>query len=159
MKKKFILGLLFIAPLLLGGCGNGESTDPTSAEPTSTVPTKRHMEDVCNDISENLGIEIPYFVQGYYKKAINYSIQGVDYSDTKPASGVLFPVVSDLYSKMPEYLTLYEFRYYATGDDYWGDNSGDTVFRGYLKVDQVSVLLLSYCYNDCLMGEVTISEN
>ena len=95
-----------------------------------------------------------------YAGALNFSDDGVDYSDTKAAESVLKPVVETLEYYMPEYLVLSEEKYYAEEDDYWGDESGDTAYDMILVTPDLSVgvELYSYCYNGMLIGAIFVFE-
>ena len=114
------------------------------------------VEEVASDIGDLLGITLSD--KGtYYGVSLNFSEDGVDYSDTQAAEDVLSPVVNTLYYYyMPEYLELVGAAYFAPEDDFWGDESGDTAYYAYLEVDEVGVDLISYCYNGYLIGQIAV---
>lgn len=119
-------------------------------EPAKTV------EGVAADIGSNLGVDLTN-KDTYFIITLNFSQEGVDYSNSQAAEDVLMPVVATLYNNyMPEYLELQSASYFAAEDDFWEDESGDTAYYAFLSVDEVGVDLIGYCYNGYLLGQVVV---
>ena len=95
----------------------------------------------------------------YYTGGINLSEDGEDYSNPQAAESVLKPVVDMLVSYIPTAFGSYTYHYWTSAEDYWEDESGDTVSQAaYESVPggACSVEVISYCYNSNLLGVVSV---
>ena len=95
----------------------------------------------------------------YYTGGLNLSEDGVDYSNPQAAESVLKPVVDMLVSYIPTEFGSYTYHYWTSAEDYWEDESGDTVSQAaYESVPggACSVEVISYCYNSNLLGVVSV---
>lgn len=95
----------------------------------------------------------------YYTGGIDFSEEGEDYSNTQAAESVLKPVVDILVSYIPTAFGSYTYHYWTSAEDYWEDESGDTVSQAaYESVPggACSVEVISYCYNGSLNGVVSV---
>ena len=93
----------------------------------------------------------------YWGITLNFSEDGKDYSNTHASEDVLYPVAATLYQYYsPEYLELVSAKYYTEEEDYWEDDSGDTVYSIYLEVEEVGVEIISYCYKNKLLGQISV---
>lgn len=94
-----------------------------------------------------------------YIGVLNFSEDGEDYSNTQAEESVLYPVVYTLMYYMPEFLGEAEYHYWTSEEDFWEDESGDTVSEAFYEVPgNVGVDLISYCYNGYLIGQVQVFE-
>ncbi len=95
----------------------------------------------------------------YYSGALDFSEDGVDYSNTQPAESVVKPVVQTLASYIPSSLGSGSYHFWTSSEDYWEDDSGDTVAQiAYESVPGGAcfVELIGYCYNGYLIGAVSV---
>ena len=95
----------------------------------------------------------------YYTGGINFSEEGEDYSNPQAAESVLKPVVDLLVSYIPTAFGSYSYHYWTSAEDYWEDESGDTVSQAaYESVPggACDVEVISYCYNGNLLGVVSV---
>ena len=135
-----------------------EPEPETPVDPEPEVPAIKSVEDVVADINDALSLYgVALSDKGtYWGITLNFSEDGVDYSDTQAASDVLLPVVQALFSFMPDYLELVGAKYFTSEEDFWEDGSGDTVYYAYLEVDELGVDLISYCYMGYLLGQMSV---
>ena len=153
---KRILSLAFISLLSLVGC-NKQPAKPVEPEVVYTA------ESVAADISSELasyGISALSYDEDSdsYGKTLNFSEDGVDYSNTQAEEDVLYPVVATLASLMPDYLELVGAKYFTSEEDFWEDESGDTVYYALYSVSEVCVDLIGYCYLGYLLGQIAVYE-
>ena len=87
----------------------------------------------------------------YWGVTLNFSEEGVDYSNTQAEEEVLYPVVATLANFMPDYL-----QYFTADDDFWEDGSGDTAAYAMFGVDEVGVDIIAYCYSGYLLGQIAV---
>lgn len=95
----------------------------------------------------------------YYTGGLNFSEDGEDYSNPQAAESVLKPVVDTLVSYIPTAFGSYSYHYWTSAEDYWEDESGDTVSQAaYESVPggACSVEVIGYCYNGNLLGVVSV---
>lgn len=170
MSKLKSLLPLFISLFLVGCTKNTPTTEATTeetltnevSESEESLTSEESSEEivytaemVATDIGTALGVTLTN-KETYYGGAFNFSQEGVDYSNTQAEEEVLKPVVTTLKSFMPEYLTLVGEKYFTSEEDFWGDSSGDTAYYALLGVNEVQVELISYCYNNSLIGQISV---
>ena len=152
MKKIFKLfaALPLAFGMLLAGCGSKPAPAPAKT-----------VEEVAVDFGTSISAAVGSTVtledkDTYFGITLNFSKEGVDYSNTQAEESVLAPVVSTLASLAPEYLTVVGAKYFTAEEDFWEDGSGDTAYYALLSVDEVGVDLISYCYNGYLLGQIAV---
>ena len=131
----------------------------TYAEKTAEINltiVARTVEKVVDDIGGALGRALTN-KGSYYGITLNFSQDGVDYSNTQAEESVLYPVVATLVNYyMPEYLTIVGAKYFTAEEDFWEDGSGDTAYYAMLSVDEVGIDIISYCYSGYLLGQIAV---
>ncbi len=165
---------LFVFPILaslmlIGGCKKTapvEPVDPTPVEPSEPEEpvVAKTVEEVAADfgasISAAVGATVTLADKGtYFGVTLNFSEDGVDYSNTQAEESVLAPVASTLVNLAPEYLTVVGAKYFTAEEDFWEDGSGDTAYYAALSVDEVGVDIISYCYSGYLLGQIAVYAN
>lgn len=79
-------------------------------------------------------------------------------TDPQSAESVLKPIVDLFVSYMPTYLTKVYSHFWTSEEDYWEDESGDTVYEEAYDTpkSEVEVDIIGYCYNSKLIGQVLV---
>lgn len=130
--------------------------DKTASIDLTIVAHVYSVEEVAGDIGELIGRALND--KGtYWGITLNFSEDGVDYSNTQAEEDVLYPVAATLAMYyMPEYLEILGAKYFTSEEDFWEDESGDTAYYVLLGVDEVSVDIIAYCYSGYLLGQIAV---
>ena len=134
-----------------GGSGEGgEGGEGGGSSDTS-------LSEAAAEIGEAIGAELEWDSDySCYGAAFDMGDEGQTYSDTKAAESVLKPVAEELASAMPSGYTQTSAHYYTSSEDYWEDESGDTVYQIVFEKSEIEVEIISYCYNDALVGAIYV---
>lgn len=147
-----------------GTSSSGSITSSSTSEESSVVYTAETVASDINAIFSPMleGAELLSYnsTYDYYEGGLYFDEDGADYSNTQPEQDVLQPPVATLAHYMPEYLEVVSTHFYTSEEDWWKDESGDTVFEAVLRPasESVEVVLYSYCYNNHLIGAVAVSN-
>lgn len=126
---------------------------------SSVTPSSYTMASVAADIGSAMSATLEYDSDyNSYGGAWDMGEDGQTYTDTKAAQSVLKPVVDELATYMPSYLTKSSEHYYTTSEDYWEDSSGDTVYEAIYSVSSVEVSVIGYVYDSALVGQIAVYE-
>jgi len=79
-------------------------------------------------------------------------------TDTQAPQATLQPAVEFMAAYMPTYLTKVYTHFWTSDEDYWEDESGDTVYEEAYQTpgSEVIVDILGYCYEGYLNGDVYV---
>ncbi len=141
---------------------SSSSGSPSSGSSTSTSYTLTQIVKLVNDtFKADLGEDLLEYdsSKGYYAGELDFSVDGEDYSNTKPAESVLTPVVDYMKEVLPSELGKSGYHFWTTAEDYWEDNSGDTVAELYYEEipgGLAEVDILVYCYEESLLCDVYV---
>jgi len=136
----------------------GKDFDANGVELTTVVIPEvsysKTIEDVTLDIQTSIGTTYTAF------NLSSYAPDGADLTNSQASEELLVVPVSILYSVMPEYLGVYGSHFYTTEEDYWEDESGDTVYSLVLVTPriEVGVEIIGYVYNGALVGQYSVFD-
>lgn len=138
------------------GCGKDFDADGNELT-TVIIPElaySKTIEEVTSDIQTAIG------GTGKAFNFTSYAPEGSDLTNPQAPEDLLVIPVSILYSVMPEYLSVVDAHYWTSEEDYWEDESGDTVYSVVLATPriEVGVKLIGYVYNSALVGQYSVFD-
>ena len=148
-----------------GSTSQGSSTsegEPSSSEPEEiSYSVEQVVADINSTFSSLIGGDLLSYnsTYGYYSGGLYFDEEGEDYSNTQAEESVLEPVLETYAYYLPEYLGTPSYHFWTSEEDYWEDESGDTVaeiYYGEIPGGLAEVDVVSYCYNNHLIGVVYV---
>jgi len=132
--------------------------DADGNELTSVVIPELEYSKTVDAVTSDIQTTIGSTAQAF--NLSSYAPEGADLTNTQAPEDLLVVPVSILYSVMPEYLSVASAHYYTTEEDYWEDESGDTVYSLLLVTPrtEVGVEIVGYVYKDALVGQYNVFE-